>query len=174
MASVCAAFVVIPWRRRRLPLMLGRRVLQLCCPTSSPVPFAFLCRLPQPQLLGPAGLRHQQHAALPSPRRERCCRIIARAAAAEAPAAAVAEPTGKGRAGASGIGSGIKLENVRVMQALQMAACVLLLFSGALRCTTAPTPPIPRLHKSIVLPAPRLYLLYTLRRWPSPSRTSRC
>lgn len=39
---------------------------------------------------------------------------MARAAAPEAPPAASAEPAGKGRAGASGIGSGIKLENVRV------------------------------------------------------------
>ncbi|KAL4439755.1 hypothetical protein ABPG75_002756 [Micractinium tetrahymenae] len=71
-------------------------------------------RLPQPQQASSGGLRHQQHAALPSPRRERCCRVVARAAATEAPPAAAADPTGKGRAGASGIGSGIKLENVAI------------------------------------------------------------
>ena len=70
----------------------------------------------QPQLQA----RHQQHAALPrgGGRQLDGCRIVARAAAPEkaagkAPAATQAtDQAGKGRAGASGIGSGIKLENV--------------------------------------------------------------
>lgn len=73
-------------------------------------------RLQVPHLhLQPQVLRHQQHAALPQPRRERCFRVVARAAAPEAPPAATASTDlpGKGKSGSSGIGSGIKLENVR-------------------------------------------------------------
>lgn len=120
---------------------------------------ASLCRLPQSLLASSAGVRHQQHAALPSPRRERCCRVVARAAAPEAPAAATAEPAGKGRSGASGIGSGIKLENVRSRVA---AVCRLVRALGCMRCTCAHPAHPPSLA---TLPP---------RRWPSPSRTNRC
>ncbi|PSC69255.1 ABC transporter family [Micractinium conductrix] len=59
-------------------------------------------------------VRHQQHAALQQPRRERCCRVVARAAAPEAPASAPAAGDPRGRTGASGVGSGIKLENIAI------------------------------------------------------------
>lgn len=68
---------------------------------------------PQPLLLA---ARHQQHAAEQRARqRGASLRVAARAAAPEAPSTATSsmdDAGRKGRSGASGIGSGIKLENV--------------------------------------------------------------
>jgi hypothetical protein len=53
-------------------------------------------------------VRHQQHAALPHPRRDGGRRLVAHAA----PEAATADPAAKAKGGSSGVSSGIKLENV--------------------------------------------------------------
>ncbi|PRW33209.1 ABC transporter F family member 5 [Chlorella sorokiniana] len=74
-----------------------------------------------PRLQHQLQARHQQHAALPrgGGRQLDGCRIVARAAAPEKAekASAATQSTdlaGKGRAGGSGIGSGIKLENIAI------------------------------------------------------------
>lgn len=165
------------WRRRRC-------CCSGCLKPDTPAPILRFCRLRSlPQQ--PLTLRHQQHAAAPQPRREVALRAVARAAApekktnkktdkkadkadkADKPSVATSSTDlpGKGRSGASGIGSGIKLDNVRSCcwawirgHALAGSACG---HVGSLS-TTAWTPSN-RPHSP--LPTCRL---------PSPLRTSRC